>query len=387
MKIGVVTHWRTTDNYGQILQCYALQKYLKLLGHEAFLIRYSPSSEKIKSSLLRSFLRKLLCACSAERRKAYAKVRYYSSLYELNSELDKKRAFGEFREANLEVTEEVYSLYEQLRETPPIADAYIVGSDQVWSPSLASKDVGVWYLDFAPQGTKRIAYAASVGRQFKESEKKILIDYLKKFTAISLREHSVFEYCQKIGFKDSKQVVDPTLLLPVTQFLSLAHTSEHSQSPYLFIYYLNVASKEELYWSEVSEYVKSEGLGIRAVSSSGYYPAMNLIPEVDNEQLTIPEWISAIRNSNGVLTTSFHGTVFSILFHKPFVVIPLQNEYSSGNSRLTSFLGDLGLSDRILTNGNSVESIFNTAIDWEKVDSLVESKRQESAQFLFDALK
>jgi exopolysaccharide biosynthesis predicted pyruvyltransferase EpsI len=148
-----------------------------------------------------------------------------------------------------------------------------------------------------------------------------------------------------------------------------------------------VASKEELYWSEVSEYVKSEGLGIRAVSSSGYYPAMNLIPEVDNEQLTIPEWISAIRNSNGVLTTSFHGTVFSILFHKPFVVIPLQNEYSSGNSRLTSFLGDLGLSDRILTNGNSVESIFNTAIDWEKVDSLVESKRQESAQFLFDALK
>jgi hypothetical protein len=210
MKIGVVTHWRTTDNYGQILQCYALQKYLKLLGHEAFLIRYSPSSEKIKSSLLRSFLRKLLCACSAERRKAYAKVRYYSSLYELNSELDKKRVFGEFREANLEVTEEVYSLYEQLRETPPIADAYIVGSDQVWSPSLASKDVGVWYLDFAPQGTKRIAYAASVGRQFKESEKKILIDYLKKFTAISLREHSVFEYCQKIGFKDSKQVVDPT---------------------------------------------------------------------------------------------------------------------------------------------------------------------------------
>lgn len=387
MKIGVVTHWRTTDNYGQILQCYALQKYLKLLGHEAFLIRYSPSSEKIKSSPLRSFLRKLLCACSAERRKAYAKVRYYSSLYELNSELDKKRAFREFREANLEVTEEVYSLYEQLRETPPIADAYIVGSDQVWSPSLASKDVGVWYLDFAPQGTKRIAYAASVGRLFKESEQTILVNFLKKFSAISLREHSVFEYCQKIGFKDSKQVVDPTLLLPVTQFLSLAHTSEHSQSPYLFIYYLNVASKEELYWGEVSEYVKSEGLGIRAVSSSGYYPAMNLIPEVENEQLTIPEWLSAISNSNGVITTSFHGTVFSILFHKPFVVIPLQNEYSSGNSRLTSFLGDLGLSDRILTNGNSVESIFNTAIDWEKVDSLVESKRQESAQFLFDALK
>ena len=387
MRIGVVTHWRTTDNYGQILQCYALQKYLKLLGHEAFLIRYSPSSEKIKSSPLKSFLRKLLCACSAERRKAYAKVRYYSSLYELNSELDKKRAFSEFREVNLEVTENVYALYEQLIENPPTADAYIVGSDQVWSPSLTSKDVGVWYLDFAPQGAKRIAYAASVGRQFKESEQKILVDYLKKFFAIGLRERSVFEYCQKIGFKDSKQVVDPTLLLPVTQFQSLAHTSEHSKCPYLFIYYLNVASKEELYWSEISEYVKSKGLGVRAVSSSGYYPAMNLIPEVVNEQLTIPEWLSAINNSNGVVTTSFHGTVFSILFHKPFVVIPLQNEYSSGNSRLTSFLGDLGLCDRILTSENSIDSIFNTTIDWEKVDSLVERKRQESAQFLFDALK
>ena len=126
---------------------------------------------------------------------------------------------------------------------------------------------------------------------------------------------------------------------------------------------------------------------MKSVSSSGYYPAQDLIPGHKNEYLTIPEWLSAIYHSEYVISTSFHGVIFAILMHKPFVAIPLRNQYSGGNVRLASLLESIGLSDRIFSAERPIGRILTAPIDWNKVETLLTANRTKSGEFLKTALK
>lgn len=388
MKIGVITHWRGDDNYGQQLQCYALQRYLISQGHDAFLIRYFapdelPSVDRQK--WLKDMLRNCLMLFDKRRKAAYLKVQRYSALRDINKEKNKERKFREFQSEYLNMTTCDYTSLQELKDNPPEADAYIVGSDQVWRPSLNDPATAVWYLQFGTEQTKRISYAASMGRELVDDELAQFKAYLDTFTAVSMRETDAVEQCHKKGFSQVQLVLDPTLLAPTEIYKPFITAS--TGHPYIFLYYLNVDSADELAWDQLKLYMASHNLHVKSVSSSGYLPAMDLLPNYKNLLLTVPDWLSAIHNSQAVITTSFHGVALSIVLHRPFVAILLRNEYSGGNNRITSLLKDLGLENRILTTETTISEIMSRPINWEDVEIRLNTLRASSSQFLADALR
>lgn len=387
VSIGILTHFGTSDNYGQVLQCFALQSYLIKLGYASFLIRYTPATEdKERLRLVRQAMRLILSVISSERRKIYKEIRYYKRLRIINNKKNELRQFRQFVRENINITPVYYSSYEDLKRNPPKADAYIVGSDQVWNLKLSNPAAAAWYLQFGDKNIVRISYAASIGRDIETNEIKRFYEYLSDFNAISVREISTLNLCHNIGLNQCQLVLDPTLLLTLHDYKNFVDKQTPCERPYLFLYYLNITSSEELNWPQLKHYVASESLILRSVASSGYYPAQDLIPGHDNEYLTIPKWLTAIYHSKCVVSNSFHGIAFSIIMHKPFVAILLNNQYKGGNSRIVSLLETLNLTNRILNDSNSFESIFDTPINWEYADKQLSKERSISHNFISSAL-
>ena len=386
MKIGVLTHSTSDDNYGQVLQCYALQQYLLKCGHQPFLIQYDEgkAQPQIRDSAIRSLLRFILGCLSPNRRKAYKEIKVFKGQRAINAVQNKQRHFSQFKRENLILSRSFVSLKE-LHNDPPVADAYIVGSDQVWNPPLDRDSSLAWYLQFGATGTKRIAYAASFGRELNAHEYHKFRALLDGFDAISVRESSALECCRKAGVNNATIVLDPTLLVTLDVYKPFFKDTRR-ESPYLFLYYLNVINKESLAWDQIESFIMAKNLDIITVSSSGYYPAFDLIPDHANMLLTIPDWLDAVYHSTYMVTTSFHGVAFAIIMHRPFVAILLEGVYSGGNGRIIDLLKSLGLSDRILTRDNSVGDILETPIDWMVVDRLLEGQRKSSETFLQEAL-
>lgn len=381
MRIGIVTYWSSSDNYGQQLQCFALQKYLIGLGHDTYLIKYMPTSHiPLWRRIARSIKYRLLV--SSEQKEKDKKLKL---ICERNNLLNCRRGFKEFRDKYIKSTEIVYRNIKELRNNPPDADIYICGSDQVWNNSLKDPDTAGWFLDFGKPTAKRISYAASIGRDIDSSEINRFTKYLKNFNAISVREQKAYALCHQLGFDNSIIAIDPTLLLNSLAYDSIeidSNGTDVAGKPYVFIYTLNIRTAEEIYWDDFQKIIAKDGLQIRSVSSSGYLPAQDLLPGIQNEQATIPEWLSLIKHSEYVITTSFHGVVFCLLYHKPFYAVLLQNEYSKGNDRIVSLLANVGLENRAIASTKDIEKAHIADICWEEIDEKIHQFRKKSIDFL-----
>lgn len=381
MRIGIVTYWSSSDNYGQQLQCFALQKYLIGLGYDAYLIKYMPASHiPLWRRIARSIKYRLLV--SSEQKEKDKKLKL---ICERNKLLNCRRDFKKFRDKYIKSTEVVYRNIKELRNNPPAADIYICGSDQVWNNSLSDSDTAGWFLDFGKPTVKRVSYAASIGRDIDSSEINRFAKYLKNFNAISVREQKAYALCHQLGFDKSIIAIDPTLLLNSSDYDSIEidlNGTDVVEKPYVFIYTLNIRTAEEIYWDDFQKIIAEDGLQIRSVSSSGYLPAQDLLPGIQNEQATIPEWLSLIKHSEYVITTSFHGVVFCLLYHKPFYAVLLQNEYSKGNDRIVSLLKSVGLDNRIISSNTDINSAKIVETCWEEVDVKLEELRKKSIDFL-----
>lgn len=145
---------------------------------------------------------------------------------------------------------------------------------------------------------------------------------------------------------------------------------------------MNIRTAEEIYWDDFQKIIAEDGLHIRSVFSSGYLPAQDLLTGIQNEQATIPEWLSLIKHSEYVITTSFHGVVFCLLYHKPFYAVLLNNEYSKGNDRIISLLKSVGLDNRIISSNTDINSAKIVEICWEEIDVKLEELRKKSIDFL-----
>lgn len=384
MKIGIVTYWNTSSNYGQVLQCYALQAYLKDMGHEPFLIRYTPTDtafSRVSSKIVRNLSIKKILYLFSKQRVADKKL---SDSNLISDVLVEKRKFSEFRSKYIIQTEQIYTSIKQLRANAPKADVYICGSDQIWGMPLSNDKIAAYYLSFGDEETKRVAYAVSMGGYVpKGAELDIFHRYLDKFDKISLREEPTVTFCQNIGYAKSKVTLDPTLLLSRERYLDLCEDEViDSSRPFIFIYVLNIKAKEEMYWDSIESYVNNEGLDVKLVYSSGHIKAKELIPNVESLQATIPQWLLCIQRSGSVITTSFHGVVFCIKLHRRFLAIMLQGEYSKGNDRIVMLLNKLGLSNRIFNPMLSVDAQMSQPIDWASVDKNLSILQQDSIEFL-----
>lgn len=330
MKIGIMTFWWSEDNYGQLLQCYALQKYLRDQGHDAYLIRYDPRNDYVKSPILIRVLK----ACNPIKLYTYIKQKRREKK-SVDEQIKYPRHFNEFRNEYIIQSDKIYTTYDQLKNDPPEADVYIVGSDQVWCWSLfdikkTRNIINAFFLNFGDPNTKRISYAASWGSEtISNSYKELIIPLITKFDAISVREKVGIELCKQCGVNDALCVPDPTFLLNPNEYIDLTMKEKvKSKEKYIFLYMLNNGFSFDI--DNVYKWASSNGLSVKYVTGN------NLVDKHEKVFPSVLDWLSLIDKAEYIITNSFHCSVFSILFNKKFAVVPLTGRLKGLNSRLSS---------------------------------------------------
>ena len=312
MRISIVT-LALTDNYGGILQNYALQHVLKSMGHSPQTIDYRPTTNFYREfpRVFGSWAKTVLLFLFKGVRRNFARFRQPKKRSEL---------FDSFVSRWIDVYAQGMYYSSNLLEK---SDAVIVGSDQVWRPCM-SLCVEDFYLKFAKELTlKRIAYAASFGVdewEYSEKRARECSMLAKKFDAISVREESGVKLCREYLGVDATWVLDPTLLLKRSDYMKLCEDVPVPSEKYIAAYVLDMKDSVR----DVCEKVAAErGLTLKLFSADA------------RATLSVPEWLAMFRDASYVVTDSFHGTIFSIIFGKEFKCI--YNE-ERGSARFKSLL-------------------------------------------------
>ena len=353
MKVGILTqHFH--KNYGGILQNWALQQVLLRLGHEPLTFEHDTCYSRLRW-LLRSA--KQVC-----KRKSFASLPAYPYKGRIGH-----KPFIDFIIKNIHSVT-VHNFTSKL-ENRYKCDAFIVGSDQVWRPVFNIGRLSNMFLDFASDHVLKISYAASFGVtkwEYTQEETKQCKELIKRFDAISVREDTAVALCREYLGVEAKWVLDPTLLINKEDYISLCKDIAASNH-FVFVYALHL---NDSIISFANELATKNNLDVK------FLMAGNALQPHDN----IQQWIAMFRDADYVVTDSFHGMAFSIIFNKSFYIF--KNE-SGGVARYYSLLNMLGLGDRIVDE--MVKSSSND-IDWEIVNNKLEEMKQKSLHFLRDSL-
>lgn len=357
MKILTLTTYQGY-NYGASLQAYALQQYLRCKGHNAELIRFEPEY------LMRYYDFWYVNPDSRLSKNTLSRMLYRILKWvHRSSTLRRKKLFDEFNHHILYETEKVWKSGRELKENPPHADLFIVGSDQVWNVLYEGGRDPAFYLDFVCKG-RRASYAASFSfLDIPQSELERISAFLQLFDGISVREYQGKELLKNMSV-ESTWVLDPTFLLPVSSWDSLvdqtpkAYTPVFFNQPYLLVY--DFESNMELKTFSI-KYAKERGLKIYSIVDR--FPLGYADKNFKNAGPV--DFIRMIKNCECFVSNSFHGTVFSIIYHKPFFVFSRQK--AKVNSRLESLLAMFGLENRLIDGELHVNDMPNN-IDWSRVD-------------------
>lgn len=364
MKIGILTQ-PLYVNYGGILQCYALQKKLQLMGHETVVLQ-------------REFLRKYtIGGAILHYAKQIVKLLLGKKAIWIYNVAEEKRSYAA-KHTSVFINKYIKSLSKKCYTTDELKkeaelhqlDAIIVGSDQVWRPDYSPCQLN-YFLDFLSNDSKikRLSYAASFGTDnwmFSPELTKQCGELLRKFDAVSVRELSGIDLCKKHFDVDAVQVIDPTMLLNKEDYSDLVETRKNRGN--LFCYVLDRTAEKQSAIASIankSNLVPFENMPELEITSSNLYHNLEkcVTPPIE-------DWISAFMEAEMVITDSFHGCVFSIIFNKPFWVI---GNKARGMARFDTLLSQYSLQDRLI-NPSEVGNIdVNKPIEWD----LINNRRKE----------
>lgn len=373
MKIGIITLPLHT-NYGGILQAYALQTILEEMGHEVVVY------QKINKPLTGLPIWKYPLAIGKQLLK---------NRLSLLAVLNKKKAMSiitqhtdRFIEDNINIC-----IVKDLRKIPLYnVDAIIVGSDQIWRPQYVKRmwktNIQNVFMKFASgwQG-KRIAYAVSFGVdhwEFSDKETKECRELVKQFDAVSVREESAIQLCHQHLNIVPAMVLDPTLLLQSSDYIKLFKAENTPKNNGLLFCYILDRTPEKMNY--IHKFSVEKNLKLSIIEPT------DMDKEAPVEDLIIPsieKWIRSFYDAEFVITDSFHGCVFSIIFNKKFIAI---GNPERGLSRFISLLSELGLENNLVTDLNHID-IMRTEdklIDYSQKLSLL---RENSISFLNNCLK
>ena len=372
-QVGILTY-HFADNYGAVLQAYALQHALEELGCVASFVDYDPDYVARGGSFVIPINRARLRANLIT---AYQKYVHLRSCFAGTS--PQRMKFREFRDKHLKICETKYKTHKALKKDPPRFDAYVCGSDQIWNPSPQFGVDPAYYLDFGLPETKRISYAASFGKGEVDPEYHAEIaPLLRQMDSISTREESGVRIVREISGQDCQWVPDPTLL--VRDYSGII-ASEPTEKDYLMSYVL----RDGGYIGDVLKHA-SEQLGIEVVVP---HNPMKRWKDVGRVVYPGPsEWLSLIKSARVVVTNSFHGTVFCILFRKCFISVGLSGQHAKLSERAVSLLGRLGLTDRFISSYDPQEitRLLEQEVNWAQVEDRIEQWREEAKEYLSEAL-
>lgn len=372
-KIGIISELRSNSfNYGSRLQSYALNYYLNknYKNYETESLIFSNNSKRKRTQITYLSLFSLL--------KKFNKPKKEKQLYDFSKRLEKA---NEFTKKYTKLCPKPLN-YNLLKNTN--YDVFIVGSDVVWIQSNRAVN-RIKFLDFKNQKRfRKISYAASFGIDYIPKEnRKYLSKVLKKFDYISLREKSSIKMLNNLKIENVNHVCDPTLLLTKNEWVSVSEKVD-VKDKFIFAYMLGKDKKQR---DEIKKIAKKLNLKIVTIShADGFYN------EVDNDfgnykinNCSPAQWIYLIKNAEYIFTDSFHGTVFSTIFEKKFIV--LKRDYTQNiNNRLIDYLDTIDESDKSMLIPN-YEKIKEMNWDYKKINKKLKVFIDKSKEYLDKALE
>ncbi|MGB6299899.1 MAG: polysaccharide pyruvyl transferase family protein [Rivularia sp. (in: cyanobacteria)] len=355
IKIGIVT-FHHIDNYGATLQAYALHKFLKQHGYDVQIIDYRPSKA----------------------------IKYYTrGLSPINKDFSlNKRAFGniarawrmrQFLRSQTKLSQKKYYSKKGLEYFRDKYDVVICGSDQIWClDSFRGFDTS-YFLDFVSQDTRRISYAASFGNSTSlKNHKEEICKLVEKFQTILVRDSNSKNIINTECNVDATRVLDPTFIAKYDDIISPVNIKDN----YLLIY--NQAGLTPAQEEFVNSIAEAKSLTIVSVGKYNKIAHTNLV------SASPKEWVSLFSQAAYIVTNTYHGTIFSIIFKRLFTVFG----HDKKSQKLTDLLDIFDLSNRMLMGISEVETVNAQLhdIDYESVSKILTVKISESQNYLLEAL-
>ena len=372
MKLGGLTWWR--NNYGSILQAYALQETLNSIDNVDYEI-INQYGKKIAS--VDNLVDKLKTIGMA---KTIQRIFWKFAIPPLKRRSDELQ---QFVDKYLKLSEKQYS-EENIAHSNESYNGFICGSDQIWNPTLTTMDSMYW-LGFADCDKVKIAYAPSIGvNKLSDSEKTLLRRNLSRIDAISCREKDGTLLINNV-MEDNicTNVVDPTLLAEKKLWENLC-TERCITEPYVFVYLLRGSKAQR---KEIERFARSSKLRIVTMPflETEHTVLYDFVfGDVKLWQASPAEFINIIKYADCVITDSFHGTVFSCIYHIPFMIFPKKGKAQM--SRIMGLLSLLEIESRLVENWESINKMRSKKINWEKVESRISEERKKSQSYLIKAL-
>ena len=374
MRIAIIT-LPLLGNYGGILQNYALQTALKRMGHkvETIVLPW-----QLHQPLWRRLLAygKRIVKKYALRRNAHI---FYEEWYNRTQPmlLKNMRRFVSEHVATREVNR-----FTDIHEGE--YDAFVVGSDQIWRPIYSYKPITLAYLDFAKdwKGIRRVAYAASFGTdawEYTPEQTEQCATLARLFDGVSVREEAAVKTCRERLHCEALHVLDPTMLLKAEDYVSLFEgQSLEEPRGQLLTYVLDETPEKARIIRQVADRHHYEVYRANSRYEDSFAPLEERV------QPPVEQWLKDFHDARFVITDSFHATVFSILFGKPFIVIGNKDR---GLSRIHSLLRMFGLEDHLVHSVEDLDLGKDYALDAGRVNEVLEVRRREAMEFLKNKLQ
>lgn len=364
-KIGIIT-FHNAHNYGAVLQAYALQKVLSK-SNDVELINYKNKAIsrgyriiKINKKSFRLFI-----------------ITFFSDLINLRKNIKRYKVFEDFINKKLKLTKP-YKSVEELKNNFPKKDIYITGSDQVWNSQITQGLSDAYTLNFGDVNINRISYAASIGNaNINDLEKDEFIKKLSNLNYISVREENAKNSLQNLIKNNIEVVLDPTLLVKKEEWDKEIINEVQKDEKYILAY---VVAKDDDHLKILNKL--SEKTGLKIIHFDNSNAAIKNI--LANKYTAGPlEFISLVKNAEYIVCTSFHATIFSIIFNKKFWVVP----HKKTGSRVINLLKKLGISERAVNSLEEFEKLdYDKEIDYENVNKRLEEERKKSIDWLNNAI-
>lgn len=381
MKKTLLMTWFNQPNYGTLLQCDATVNLLKeRYGIDADVANYTPIGKRDAKSIVRKIF-----SLHTWRRRARIITGRIKQQKESQGFKKKQQMVCDFLgHFSFAMDGKAISSSNDFEELNKCYSVFISGSDQIWNPDFLNER---FLLDFVSNDKQCISIASSVSKEFiDEGHIAIYKRLLPKYKAITVREEGNVDQLKQISGKEVQAILDPTILYGSIGWKKRIISSDKKQ--YFLAYILGTSEYVRKTIVEASKQIKEPLY---------YFPHMDgMYTKADSvlKENGIPlwgespyKWIGWIADADRIVTDSFHMTVFSILFHKSFIVIPKEEGHTSQNNRILNILKVVGLEDRFVDYDKLIQKIFDEdTIDWEEIDKRLEKARQKSLGILDDII-
>lgn len=376
MNIAIIT-WHSGPNAGTFFQLYGLYKYIESKGHHVEVIDY----HHVRSDLIARgwyyFVSQpfALLKRKIERKKsaiqfAVAESKFHNQI-KLRDERFKTMYSGMTFTKVVKTDADFAELNHQF-------DIFIVGSDQVWNATMLNRR---YFLDYVSSERIKAAYCPSMGSGVVlKHQRKVFQRYLSDFDYISTRELRLKEILTPLLSKPVEHLLDPSMLYPRDKYWEMAHLPEQFEpNSYLLCYFL---PKNDFQAEQARRFAKEHGLKLVVMAM---HPYSFQVKDAEIYAAAGPqEFVGLIANAAVIFTSSFHCTIFSILFHKDVYVFAQKftNKVADTNQRYIEQLKTYGMMHRYVHWGEEISQQHRQTIDYEKVEAIFQQRLKDSYAFL-----